>query len=230
MNNKTLTNILKGLAGIIIYFSVSIFKSVPLYALGINPAKLPLTVQNIYSIFMELLIIISIYMMFRKDIHRCIKEIKKNNLKYFTKYLKVYILALIVMMVSNVIINTLGGGASENEAIIRETFKQIPIFTFISAVFLAPVLEELVFRKCFRAIFQNNFLFITISSLVFGGLHLIGMPFDELFPLYLISYCSCGVAFAYMYVKTNNIFVSMGFHFMHNGILMAMQTFLLMFT
>ena len=134
------------------------------------------------------------------------------------------------MMAANIFINILGGGMSTNETTIRNEFQIFPLYTFISAVILAPLLEECVFRLGFRSIITNNFLFITISSLVFGSLHLMGTPINELLPLYLLSYCSCGIAFAYMLTKTNNIFVSMFFHFMHNGLILALQTFMLIFT
>jgi len=77
--------------------------------------------------------------------------------------------------------------------------------------------------------FSINILFILVSGFVFGGLHLTGMLDSNLFALYLVSYSAMGVVFAYMLTKTNNIFVTMGFHFMHNGILMSLQTFLLLF-
>ena len=133
------------------------------------------------------------------------------------------------MFGSNALINVLGGGISGNEEAIRSQFDTAPVFTFVSAVFLAPILEEGIFRLSFRNVFKNNFLFILVSGLVFGGLHLIAGVNMNLFALYLISYCSFGVVFAYMLVKTNNIFVSTGFHLMHNGVLMALQVILFMF-
>lgn len=230
MNKTYLKNILKGLTGILIYFAVSNYAAVPLYALGIDPSKLPGYVTDIYSLFMEFLIILSIFLLFQKEITNSFKDLKKNHLKYFKKYLKYYLLAIIVMMGSNAIINVLGGGISENESAIRSSFQTSPVYVFIASVIFAPILEEFTFRGCFRAIFKNDTIFILVSGLIFGSLHLITMPLNELFPIYLISYSSCGIAFAYMLAKSNNIFVSTGFHFMHNGILMSLQTFLLFFS
>ena len=154
---------------------------------------------------------------------------EQNHLKYFTSNLKYYIIGVIVMMLANATILMLGGNSSNNETAIRGQFEMYPIFTFISAVFLAPILEESVFRLSFRNIFKNNLLFILASGLIFGGLHLTGMLDSNLFFLYLVSYSAMGIVFAYMLAKTNNIFVTIGFHFMHNGILMSLQTFLLLF-
>lgn len=220
----------KGAAVIFIYFFFSIFQDVPFALLHINTVNLPSYILIMYRLAVELLMISIIVFIFDKEFKAALKDLKQNHLKYFNKYLKYYILSVIVMMVANILINTLGGGMSTNETTIRNEFNIYPIYTFISAVILAPLLEESVFRLGFRSIISNDFLFITISSLIFGGLHLIGTPLNELMPLYLLSYCSCGIAFAYMMKKTNNIFVSMFFHFMHNGLILSLQTFLFIFS
>ena len=220
----------KGVAVIFIYFFFSICQTFPFIILHINYSELPSYIKIIYSLAVELLMISLIFAIFDKEIKAAWQDLKKNHLEYFNKYLKVYIISVIVMVTANMLINVLGGGMSTNETTIRNEFTFYPIYTFISAVILAPLLEETVFRLGFRALIQNDFLFITISSLVFGGLHLIGTPINELFPLYLLSYCSCGIAFAYMLKKTNNIFVSIGFHFMHNGLILSLQMFLLIFS
>lgn len=221
--------ILKGLGAIFVYFLVSFFRYVPLDILHISYESLTYTARIIYNLSAELFMILVIYLIFEKEISAAIQDLKKNHLTYFKKYFRVYLIGVFVMMLANLIITMQGGSSSENETTIRTEFQMFPVYIYVSSVFLAPILEELVFRLGFRSIFKNNVLFITVSSLIFGGLHLIGMPLDALFPIYLISYCSCGVAFAYMLTKTNNIFVSIGFHFMHNGILMSLQTFLLIF-
>lgn len=222
--------VFKGVATIFIYFFFSIFQTLPFSILHINFSDLPSYIKIIYNLAIELLMISLIFAIFDKEFKKAWQDLKKNHLTYFNKYLKYYIASVIIMISANIVINILGGGLSTNETTIRNEFNFYPVYTFISAVILAPLLEESVFRLGFRAIIKNDFLFITISSLVFGGLHLIGTPINELFPLYLLSYCSCGIAFAYMLKKTNNILVSMGFHFMHNGLILSLQTFLLIFS
>lgn len=229
-NKNEITYIIKGLSAILIYFLLSKYQSLPFILLHINTSELPSLIKIFYSLAIEMLILILIYSIFEKEFKKAYQDIKKNHKKYFDEYLKYYILALIFMLLSNSIINLLGGNISNNEAAVRSEFELYPIYTFISAVILAPIIEETVFRLSFRAIFKDDFLFITVSSLIFGGLHLLTTPVNYLFPFHLIAYCSCGFAFAYMLKKTNNIFVSMGFHFMHNGMIIAMQTFLLIFT
>lgn len=229
-NKNELKYIIKGISVIFLYFFVSLFKDIPFILMHINTANLPSHIAITYNLAVEVLMITIIFTIFDKEIKDAFNDIKKKHYTYFKDNLKYYIIGLIVMMASNMLINILGGGTSTNETTIRNEFTVFPIYIFISAVVLAPLLEESVFRLAFRAIFKNDFLYITVSSLVFGSLHLIGTPINELLPLYLLSYCSCGIAFAYMLKKTNNIFVSMGFHFMHNGLILSMQTFLLIFS
>ena len=222
--------ILKGAFVILIYFLFSFFQTLPFDLLNINTQNLPTLAKVIYTLSVELLMIAIIFYTFEKEYQKAFQDIKKNHNKYFNQNLKYYIIGLILMMAANISINLLGGGMSNNETAIRNEFTVLPIYTFISAVILAPPLEESIFRLGFRAIFKNDFLFITISSLIFGSLHLITNPLNELFPLYLLSYSSCGIAFAYMLKKTNNILVPTFFHFMHNGLILTLQTFIFIFS
>ena len=229
-NKNNWKYILKGAAVIFIYFFFSYFQTLPFALLHINTNELPNIIKIIYTLSVELLMMSIIFYIFQKEYKKAFQDLKKNHRKYFDQNLKYYIIGLITMMASNILINILGGGISANETAIRNEFTSFPIYTFIWAAILAPLLEGSVFRLGFRAIFKDDFLFITVSSLVFGGLHLLTNPLNELFPLYLLSYCSCGIAFAYMLKKTNNIFTSSFFHFMHNGLILALQTFLFIFS
>ena len=223
MQKERLINILKGASAILIYFIFSLFSTLPLELIGIDFNNLPIIVKEIYNISIEVIMIILFILIFKDFFKKSLEDIKKNHFTYFKKYFKFYILGLVIMMLANSLILILGGATSENETTVRTEFQLYPIYIFISAVILAPIIEEVTFRLGFRKIFKNNYIFIIVSGLVFGSLHLLGMFNSPLILLYLIAYSGLGFVFAYMLAKTNNIFVSMGFHFMHNGILMAIQ-------
>ena len=213
-----------------LYFIISLFKNLPFILLKINIEDIPPHSYNFYSITLEITMLVIIYYTFEKEIKLAIEDIKENHQEYFEKYFKTYLIGITIMILSNILIGKLGGGISENESAIRDEFKLYPIYTYISAVFLAPLLEESIFRLGFRAMIKNDILYILLSGLVFGSLHLLGAKINYLLLIYLISYCSCGWAFAYMMSKSNNILISTAFHFMHNGFLMSMQFFLLLFS
>ena len=132
------------------------------------------------------------------------------------------------MMISNIFINKITNTIPGNEETIRQTFNKAPIYMFFSAVIFAPFTEEMVFRNSIKNIITNKYAFIITSGLVFGGLHVIGNINTIYDLLYIIPYATPGIAFAYILQKTDNIFISMGIHFLHNGILMILQIILLM--
>ena len=68
-----------------------------------------------------------------------------------------------------------------------------------------------------------------MSGLIFGMAHVIGQTESLIDFMYIIPYSIPGFVFGYIFVKTNNIFSSVCMHTFHNGILMALQFFVLFF-
>ena len=226
-NKKTrLPNFIKGFVGLALFFIFTYFKTVPLLLLHIDYDNLSIVAKEVYSLSAEILLFGIIFIMFEDEFKKAWRDLKENHMKYFSKNFKYYLLGLLIMMGSNMLINLLGGDLSQNETSIRQQFQIAPIFTFVSGVFLAPALEESIFRLSLRNMIENNFIFVIISGLIFGSLHLLAGVNMNLVFLYLVSYSCFGIVFAYMIVKTNNIFIPMGFHLMHNGVLMSMQMLL----
>ena len=227
---KETKNLWIALIAIAIYFILPYFKTVPFLLVGLDPATLPNYVQSIYLMFFELLMMALILMLYKDKLIHDWKDLKKHHMDYFKKYIKYWILALIIMMGSNIIISALNqGGIAGNEESVREIFGSSPIYMFFSAVLFAPVVEELIFRQSIRNIFpKTTWLFILFSGLIFGFLHVVNNVEHFVDILYLIPYSAPGFMFAYMLAKSDNIFIPMGFHFMHNGIMMSLQVLLLL--
>lgn len=213
-----------GILAIIVYLFLPYLEPIPFNLLGINLKTVPVIVKTIYLIVFEFLIVMILLSIFNNKIERDFNDLKKNHKEYFTTYIKYWFLVLFLMMVSNSIIMLINhGDMATNEETVRQTFKLAPIYTFLSAVIYAPITEELVFRQSIRNIIKNDTLFIILSGLIFGSMHVLPsyqMPMDL---LYLIPYSIPGWVFAYTLKKSDNIFVPMGLHFIHNGILMSLQ-------
>lgn len=219
-----------GLLALFVYFFLSLFETVPLELAGMNINSLSYTVKIIYLIIYEIFTVATIILIFNKKIKKDFNNIIKNHKEYYSKYFKVWLIGLAVMLLSNAfIIFILDNEIAGNETTIRSLFEISPIYIYLSSVIYAPVVEELIFRQGIRNIFGRNIIFIFISGVIFGGLHVIGNITTPSDLLYLIPYSSLGIAFAYMLYKTDNIFVSMGFHFLHNGILISLQFLTLLF-
>lgn len=62
---------------------------------------------------------------------------------------------------------------SVNQSLVESAFKAAPVFSFITGAFLVPVTEELMFRGAVRRIIKNKGLFIAVSGLIFGLVHVL---------------------------------------------------------
>lgn len=107
--------------------------------------------------------------------------------------------------------------ASENTALLMEITREIPLFIVVTTL-IAPVLEEIIFRKIiFGSLYKRTNFFIagTLSALIFGFIH------GE--PKHILIYASMGFVFAYLYVKTNRIIVPIIVHMALNTITVIAQ-------
>ena len=228
---KYLKNALLGLACIIIYFCISDVELGFLNLFNIDYTEMSIPFKVTYLIVWEILTIAIIMFILNKKISKDFNDIKKNHKEYYKKYFKYWLVSVAIMMMSNLIINLfVKNGIASNEETIRETFKISPLYVFFSSVIFAPLVEELVFRQSLKNIIPNKFIFIIISGIVFGGFHVITGLASPLDLLYLIPYCAPGFAFAYILANSDNIFIPISLHFMHNGILISLQFILLIFS
>ena len=219
-----------GLAVLGVYFLLPYFQSLPFIIFGVSTVAIPLAFKIVYLISFSILTMCIIMLIYNKKISSDYEDLKKNHSKYFSKYLKYWLICLFVMMVSNLLINLFSPNSiASNEQAIRETFNISPFYIFFEAVIFAPIVEELVFRLSFKKIFNKKWLFVILSGLVFGAMHVFN-DFNSLFDLlYIIPYSTPGIAFALMLEDSDNALVPIGFHFLHNGILISLQFVILLF-
>lgn len=226
-----LKNILTGIGVIFFYLFTSTFVTEILSMLGINYESLNTNLKSTCLIIYQILMTLVIVYIYKKTIITDFKIFIKNNIKYFKEYIKYWFLMLILMISSNLIVTFFTTtDIANNQNTIIETLKVAPIYTFILTVFVAPILEELVFRLSFRKIFNNNILFILLSGLVFGSMHVIGTCEHLIDLLFIIPYSIPGFIFGYVYTKCKNICIPISLHFIHNGIMMSLQILLLILT
>lgn len=109
---------------------------------------------------------------------------------------------------------------SENTQMIMDITRSIPLFMIIP-MFVAPILEEIVFRKIiFGKLHEHmNFFFAALlSALIFGIIH------GEM--EHLLRYASMGFVFAFLYVQTKRIIVPIIVHMALNSYAVLVQYFL----
>lgn len=229
-HNIELRNALIGFGVLFLYLIGSALPYDFIKIFGINYNDLNIVVKQIYLIMYEICLTLIIIYIYKKDFIPNLNEFVKNIKVLFDKYIKYWFLMLGLMILSNSIITMFTTTmTSQNQQSIIDTLSKAPIYTFIITVFIAPILEELVFRLSFRKIFaRTNILFIIFSGLFFGGMHVLGSLENLVDLLFIIPYSIPGFIFAYLYTKSKNICVPIMLHFIHNGVMMILQILLLL--
>lgn len=139
------------------------------------------------------------------------------------------------------------GGTSENQEVINTIMKSGGlnlVLISIMTVILAPILEELIFRKALFGLFKHNTLkTVIISSIIFASIHVVPACLTILLEIvtkdakwidlytefvYIFSYLGQAFAISYVYHKSNgNIIPSILIHFVNNFISLIMNLLLM---
>ncbi|MEG2457681.1 MAG: type II CAAX endopeptidase family protein [Bacilli bacterium] len=218
MNNKNLIileRVRKILLFIIMLFGFFFIPNLIYSLVSITGIFKDKTLMGVISTFIYTLCLVII---FRKMYIKDLKDYKKNFSKYLKISLKYWGLGLLIMGVSNLIINLIvfKGDIASNEVLNRQMIFASPILGYISAVLLAPITEELTFRYAISKIFNNKYVYAITSGLIFGLLHAVTAYKSPLDLLYTIPYGALGFAFALIYEKTDNIIANTTMHMLHN--------------
>ena len=208
---------------LLFYFS-SYFQLIPIILLNWDIRSITESQNVMLSTFSNIVLLLILFLIFRKDIIKEWKKFKSNFLENIDTGIKYWLVGLAIMMGSNIIINiVMNLGQAANEQAVQQMISALPWLMFINAGIIAPCTEELIFRKSFRKAFPNKWLFVFISALIFGSLHVVTSMTSPIELLYIIPYGALGGAFAYMYQKTDTIFTSITMHMFHNSALILLS-------
>lgn len=192
--------------------------------LGFNIRELDKTLRIFFLVLNDLIYIIALLLIFKNDIKSGIKDLKENFNKRLTISLNCWMIGCLIMATSSFIIGLiLNKEVSGNEQLVRESIKLAPFYMLFSCSIVAPIFEEMVFRKALNMLIKPKWIFILVSGLGFGLLHILGSYTSILDFLYIIPYGAIGTAFAYLLTKTKNITLPIIIHMIHNTILVLAQ-------
>lgn len=220
MKNKIKNIILSILIFLVYYF----FPHIINFLLEIF--KIDLSTLNKYILILilflvELIPVLFLVIVYRKDLKEEFKTYKENFIKNLDKYIRLWIFALLLMTLSNTLIQILTGSEiSNNEQVVRDIAKILPIYSIFTTCLCAPIGEELAYRKTIGNIFTNKKLAIIMSGFIFGLAHVIGTYTGLTDLLYIIPYGLFGSVFMYIYLESKSIWTTMSIHFMHNALLL----------
>ena len=165
--------------------------------------------------FALLFIVIYIY---RDSLKRELTTFKKGLPKVLGTGLIVFLIGFGLYGVFNSLICELFPSISNvNYDAMSKMFTKTPLLLFISTIFYYPVIEELVFKKTFRGIINNKWLFIVFTGLLnalFEVLLANGGSGIEL--VFLIPISLFYMSFSYMYYKTDSVVTPIVYRMLYN--------------
>ena len=140
------------------------------------------------------------------------KKIINDARRLTKKDIIIVLISSIIWVILNFIISNLMHYLKvdmNNQDAVNMALGSSKLFTIITAIIIAPIVEEIVFRYSLSTIIKNNIMFVIISSIIFASLHA--------FNIAIILYIAMGLVFSIIYIKTNkNVVASMIVHLINN--------------
>ena len=178
------------------------------------PDSIIFIISFIITIYISLLILAIV--IFWQEIKHGFKVIIKNSGIYFKYILRVLGIMFIFYFAATIII---AFAANELDYTNQKTLEMLPIIIVApAAIIWAPIVEEVLYRGIIRKLIKNNTIYIIISSVSFGAMHVISEGTLGGAILTAIPYAILGSAFSYIYCKTNNIACNIIAHSLYNTI------------
>ena len=178
-----------------------------------------LVLLNSCYIAIDLITLIIFIFLFRKTLIPDYYDFIKDYKKYIKNNYKYWLIGLVIMVISNLIIGSFIG-LPDNEEANRSILLELPVYSVISMVIIAPIIEELLTRLVLKDAFKHSIFYMLITGLIFGSLHITSVLINNnlLELLYIIPYGALGCALSKIYHNSNNIWTNIFFHALHNFI------------
>lgn len=228
--DKYINKILKGCFSFLLILLLLFWGSIPviiMLIMGLDIDKMAMNNKVWFMLLGDFLFLALLFKIYYKDIKRDFKNyFGKNFGANFRQSLKYWLAGFGIMYISNLVISLVIGEITNNEESVRVLIDTAPLYMAFNLAIYAPLTEELIFRRSFRDVFDNRYLYAIVSGVIFGGLHVLSSISGMIDLLYLIPYCALGIAFGLLYSKSNNIFSTIVVHSIHNTLALVLYLFI----
>ena len=223
MKKERVLEICKGLITFLIFYFSSYLQVIPIALFNINVNNYTASDLAIVNTFTDLILVLILVVLYFKELKKEFKTFKNSWKLSMDTAFKYWFIGLMIMCISNIAIGLITSlGTSSNEQAVQTLVSSNPYLMLFTAGILAPIAEELTFRKGVSKIFKNKWVYATASGLIFGLLHVIGSG-NIIEYLYVIPYGSLGFFFALTYYDTKSIYPSIIMHAIHNSALIVLS-------
>lgn len=205
---KIKKELLRILLAIIIFFYTSIPVLAILRIIGLEITKSNYKMLVVYDFISSLVVAVFISILYYDVIINDLKKLKNKCNGKISIYLKnimigflfllitKFISAYVVTIISNLF--NIEITTADNQAIIEKMVKSMPLLITLSASLFAPISEEVLFRGGIRKLMNNLGVFVTVSGLIFGLMHVT----DNI--VFMLEILFIGIIINYLINNKNN--------------------------
>ena len=220
---KDIKYLLKLLLCFILFFNLNYLVALLFNLVGINYNTFNYKDYTYFNVLIELILFVVVMLLYNKEFKKDYKIFKlnvKDNIRKIISYFALFIaLKIGTALVSSILSFALNFtlGESENQEAVMKLVSAEPLLMIINTCILAPFVEEGIFRLSIRKVFNNKYLFILVSGLFFGMMHIFptDLPTSQAL-IYSITYVTMGFYLAYIYTETENIWFVIFIHALNN--------------
>lgn len=204
----------------------------------IEPARIMTTnFSNIYSFVIYIVFTLIMMVLMKPSLKLDLPSFKEEKATILNRVLSGIVTIFAINIVTNIIVTVLtailgvSSDISSNQlSINRSLASPFMILMIFTAVILAPIIEELVFRKAFFGLIKNPKIALIASSVCFGLIHVTTeLTQGNLLGTFIagLSYIAGGISLGLIYMNNKkNIYIPIIVHSAYNLIGMLMQLFL----
>ena len=230
---EKIINVLKCIFTILVFFTIGKLISLGFNYFGIDVSNIDYKDYGFLEALIELIMATIIFIIYQNYLKKDYDDFKNNYNNYMKDMFKFFAIFFALKIFSALLTSVVGLiigeniGESENQNTIILISKAAPIMTLLSTAILAPIVEEGIFRLSIRKVISNKYLFILLSGLIFGFMHIFPTDLSISVALtYSITYVTMGIYLAYVYTETDNIWICIMLHALNNLLSMLAIMFL----
>lgn len=212
--SKKLKILFMSLCVILLYFVWPYFCSYVLSFLNIDK-----NLKLFLNLILNFICLASIIFIYVNDLKKDYKKFIKNFKSYMKKGLKYFIIGLLCYGIVNIIIAGVfdfSNISNDNLTTLENVFSDNIFMLFLSTVFYYPIVEELVFKKTFKDIIDNKWLFVFISAFANAFFTYAFSATNALSLIYIIPSTLFYMGLSYGYYATDNIMVPITYRIIYN--------------
>lgn len=171
------------------------------------------------TLVLNLLCLLLIVMVYARDLKKDFKKFIKNSRNYMKKGFKYFIIGLLGYGGVNFLITVVfefSNISNDNLVILENVFSDNAFLLFLSTTIYYPIIEEIVFKKTFKDIINNKWLFVFVTAFANAFFAYAFSVSNALSLVYIIPSTIFYMGLSYSYYKTDNIMVPIIYRVIYN--------------